>query len=139
MSSRSVVSRGAFALLILGCASAQPVLYPNGHLEQVGRAQAEQDIADCQKLAEASVGGSKGAEVARRAGEDAVVGGATGAAVGGIVRGTSAGRGAAAGAAAGAVRTVARSAIRWNQPGRIEVAFVNRCLQERGYDVLGWE
>ena len=123
----------------MGCASSQPALYPNGHLEDVGRAQAERDIADCRELAENAVGGDKATDVAKRAGEDAVVGGATGAAVGGIIRGHSAGRGAAAGAAAGVVRTVARAAFRWNDPKPIERAWVNRCLHDRGYDVLGWE
>ena len=125
--------------MAIGCASSQPALYPNGHLEDVGRPQAEQDIADCRELAENAVGGDKGTQVAKRAGENAVVGGATGAVVGGIVRGHSAGRGAAAGAAAGVVRTVARAAFRWNDPKPIERAWVNRCLHDRGYDVIGWE
>ncbi len=123
----------------VGCASSQPALYPNGHLEDVGRAQAERDIVDCRELAESAVGGDKATQVAKRAGEDAVVGGTTGAVVGGIVRGHSAGRGAAAVAAAGVVRTVARAAFSWNDPKPIERACVNRCLHDRGYDVVGWE
>ena len=143
MSSRDT-RRAAVILAIsmgvaIGCASSQPALYPNGHLEDVGRSQAESDIAACRELAENAVGGDKATEVAKRTGENAVVGGATGAAVGGIVRGHSAGRGAAAGAAAGVVRTMARAAFRWNDPQPIERAWVNRCLHDRGYDVVGWE
>ena len=122
----------------LACASS-PVLYPNDHLESVGQTRAEEDVAECRAEAEAAVKDGRAAKVAKRAGEDAVVGAATGAAVGGIVRGTSAGRGAAAGAAAGAVRTVTRAAFDWNEASPIEKAWVNRCLGERGYDVIGWE
>src|SRR3954451_17839017 len=40
------------AVLLAGCASSsQSVLYPNAHLNQVGKAQSEQDIAACQSLA----------------------------------------------------------------------------------------
>ncbi len=121
------------------CASPQPVFYPNAHLETVGRAQADRDIAECRKLAEENVGGDKATGVAAQASENAVVGGTTGAVVGGIIRGRSAGRGAAAGAAAGAVSTVTREAIHWNDPEPIVVAWVNHCLHERDYEVVGWD
>lgn len=124
---------------LVGCASSQPVLYPNPHLGDVGKLQSEQDIAECRAEATAAVEDGRAEEVARRAGESGVVGGVTGAAVGGIVRGHSVGRGAAAGAAAGVVSTVARAMFRWNEPETIEKAWVNRCLGQRGYDVIGWE
>src|SRR5206468_10056057 len=39
-------------LALGGCASSQsPVLYPNAKLKQVGREQADRDIAECRKLA----------------------------------------------------------------------------------------
>jgi uncharacterized protein YcfJ len=126
-------------LLAIGCASTEPVLYPNERTRAVGVEQADRDIAECRQLAEAAVDHDKAGEVAGRAGENAVVGGVTGAAVGGIVRGHSAGRGAAAGAAAGAVSTVARSAFRWNDPDPVVMAWTNRCLADRGYQVVGWD
>ena len=126
-------------LLVLGCASSQPVLYPNEHLRRTGDEAAARDIAECRAEAEEAVGSGKAERVAEQATEDAVVGGATGAAVGGIVRGHSAGRGAAAGAAAGAVRTVTRAALRWNDPDPLVVAWTERCLGDRGYEVVGWD
>ncbi len=125
--------------LATGCASTQPVLYPNAHLEDVGTSQGDLDIAECRELAENYIDSDKTGDIAKRSGERAVVGGVTGAAVGGIVRGHSAGRGAAAGAAAGAVSTVARAAFRWNDPKPIVLNFVNRCLHDRGYEVIGWD
>lgn len=136
----ALLGSAVLALIIgSGCASSQPVLYPNAHYERVGRAEAERETAECRQLAEEHIGGSKTGDVAQRAGERAVVGGATGAVVGGIVRRTSAGRGAAAGAAAGAVSTVTREAFRWNDPKPSVMRFVNRCLGLRGYDVIAWE
>lgn len=37
-------------LSLLGCATG-PVLYPNAHLQKVGEAQAQSDIAECEALA----------------------------------------------------------------------------------------
>lgn len=142
MKSRPAAILGSTLLALAigsGCASTQPVLYPNTHYEKVGTVKAEQEIAECRELAEEHIGGNKAGDVAQEAGERAVIGGATGAAVGGIVRRTSAGRGAAAGAAAGAVSTVTRAAFHWNDPKPSVMRFVNRCLAHRGYDVIAWE
>ena len=42
----------AALLLVAGCAAPEPVLYPNDHLAYVGRDAAEEDIDDCQHMAE---------------------------------------------------------------------------------------
>lgn len=135
---RAIVCVLAIGAVGAGCASPAPVLYDNAHRRSVSDARAERDIAECRELAHAAVARDRSGDVVRRAGEDAVVGGVTGGAVGGIVGGHSVGRGAAAGAAAGAARTVTRSIFRRNQPDPIEAAWVNRCLADRGYEVLGW-
>jgi hypothetical protein len=31
-----------------------------------------------------------------------------------------------------------RSMLRWRDPDPVEKGYVNRCLRQRGYDVLGW-
>jgi hypothetical protein len=43
------------------------------------------------------------------------------------------------GAAAGAAAGVARGAIQSGEPGSVYKGFVQRCLREKGYDVIGWK
>jgi len=129
----------------VGCASARPVYYPNATLEQMGEDGAEADYAECLARAEESGAGASDAE---RAGEIAAdttgragAGGAAGA-VGGAIRGSNVGIGAAVGAGVAATFGLVRTSFRWlfgaNEPDRIERRFVERCLAERGYDVIGW-
>ena len=59
-------------------------------------------------------------------------------AVGGAVVG-SAGSGSAIGAASGVAAGLLRGLFSRSEPSQVYVAFVNQCLQERGYKVIGWE
>jgi hypothetical protein len=130
----------AALLLIAGCAAPEPVLYPNDHLAYVGRDAAEEDIDDCQDMAE-SAGANKGEGSGEQAAGGAVVGGAVGGAAGaagGAVVG-SAGRGAAVGAAAGAAGGLVRGLFKGPKPSSAYRNFVNRCLYDRGYEVVGWD
>ncbi|MBI1735697.1 MAG: cell envelope biogenesis protein OmpA [Candidatus Rokubacteria bacterium] len=129
------------------CAGSQkPVLYPNAKVQEVGREQAERDVDDCRRLAGDYVKNTAAKDI----GKDAAVGGATGAATGaagGAVHGAVSGRGAgggaatgaAVGAAAGATAGAVRGAVKNTEPSPIYKEFVNRCLAERGYQVLGWQ
>jgi outer membrane lipoprotein SlyB len=134
-------SRSRYALLLLslalGCAPRRPVLYPNQHLGQVGPAVAEADINDCRQLAASYVSSNPGARVAGHT----AVGGATGAAVGAVGGAVSggAGTGAAVGAAAGATAGLLHGLFTSRQPSATEQRFVEKCLAERGYHVIGWE
>jgi hypothetical protein len=114
------------------------VLYPNAHLRQVGSSAARQDIAECKQLALGSgVDQHKDGEVARRAASGAAIGGATGGAYG-VFRGDAVERGlggAAAGAAGGTVHGMLKS----DETSPVFRKFVNRCLGERGYEVIGWQ
>jgi outer membrane lipoprotein SlyB len=126
------------AAALAGCATQRPVLYPNAKYNQAGPEVAQRDIDDCIRLAEQhGVSPSGGEKVAGGGAGGAVVGGAAGAA-GGAVRG-NVGQGAAVGAAAGAAAGAARGAIRSGEPGSVYKGFVQRCLRERGYDVIGWK
>jgi len=128
----------AVGLALAGCASQRPVLYPNAKYNQVGPEIAQKDVDDCIRLAEQhGVTHSGGEKVARRGAEGAAVGGAAGAAAG-AVRG-DVGRGAGVGAAAGAAAGATRGAIHSGEPGSVYRGFVQRCLRERGYDVIGWK
>ena len=124
-----------------GCAGEpRPILYPNAHLSAVGQAEADADLAECRRLAEAagaSAGGREGEQAARDAAVGGAIGGATGAA-GGAVLGRP-GTGAAVGAATGATANFMRSLFRRDQPSQAYRGFVDRCLQERGYDPVGWQ
>jgi hypothetical protein len=130
----------ALALILGGCASARPVLYPNAHYSTVGAEAAQHDVDVCMDLAEAagadSDSGGAGKAAAQTAGGAAV--GAASGAVGGAVIG-AAGSGSAIGAAAGATTGL----LHWlfSAPDRSPAFenFVNRCLQERGYQTVGWD
>jgi OmpA family protein len=128
------------ALTVAGCASTRPVLYPNEHFTAVGAEAAERDIASCMTLAEsagADAAGSDAGQAAARTAGGTAIGAATGA-VGGAVGG-AAGTGAAIGAATGATAGL----LHWifSKPKRSTAfeTFVNRCLQERGYQPVGWD
>jgi hypothetical protein len=126
------------AIAAAGCAAQRPVLYPNAKLKQVGNEAAQRDINECIELAEQSgITHSGGDKVARRGVGGAIVGGAVGAGVG-AVRGDI-GRSAAAGAAGGAAGGAASGAIHSGEPDSVYKGFVQRCLRERGYDVIGWK
>lgn len=131
------VAAGAVLLVLSGCATQRPVLYPNAKYNQVGPEVAQRDVDDCIRFAEQSgVSHSAGGKVARSGAEGAAVGGAAGAGAG-AVRG-NVGQGAAVGAAAGAAAGATRGAIHSGEPGSVYRGFVQRCLRERGYDVIGW-
>ncbi|MDZ4732986.1 MAG: glycine zipper family protein [Nitrospirota bacterium] len=130
-------------LLLSACSTAQPVLYPNAYLQSVGKDLAEQDIEVCRQLAETS-GAEEGSGKAERVATGTAVGAGVGAAsgaVGGAISG-AAGAGSMIGAASGAVWGLLMglfSASGSSQPNQAYTNFVNRCLQEKGYEVTGWQ
>lgn len=128
------------ALALAGCASTKkPVLYPNSHLNNVGQQQANADIEACMRAAEASGADSgKSEELAKNTAKAGAVGGATGAVVGAISSNTSTGRGAAIGGAGAATATLVRGAFDASEPTQIYSRFVEMCLRDKGYQVLGW-
>ena len=125
-------------LLAAGCSARRPVLYPNETLQKAGPGAADRDIAECMQLADGYVkSGGRTAEVAR----DAAVGGGTGAAAGaagGAIYGNP-GQGAAAGAAAGVTAGLLHGLFKESGPSPIYQNFVNTCLSDRGYRVIGWD
>ena len=128
------------AALIGGCAATakRPVLYPNAKLTQAGEGQAQKDVDACIALAERS--GAPAHNVARTMGpaaEGAAVGAATGA-VGAVIRGSNIGETAAAGAAIGGTAGAVHGAFRSGDPDPLHQRFVQRCLRDKGYDVIGW-
>ena len=49
---RKALSITGGSLLLAACSTVQPVLYPNAHLQSVGKEVATQDIEACRQLAE---------------------------------------------------------------------------------------
>lgn len=139
------ISSVVLAMVMLSaCSSARSVLYPNAQLESVGRDGAERDIEACRQLAESAGakegGGGKGGRVATSTAVGAGAGAASGAVGGAIFGGV--GRGSMIGAASGAVwglLTGLFHAASPSQPNQAYTNFVNRCLQEKGYEVTGWQ
>jgi hypothetical protein len=134
---KRLVGFASLAVLLAGCSAKSPVLYPNEHLQRVGAATAEQDIADCKARAEQYVQNpNRSGGIAR----DTAIGAGTGAAVGAAVGavGGNAGRGAAEGAAGGATGGLIHGLFRTSEPSPVYVNFVERCLREKGYEPIGW-
>jgi hypothetical protein len=140
------VAIGAVApLWITGCSSRRPVVYPNEKAQQAGEAGVAADIDECMRLAEQyTSGGGRGGEVAKDAAGRAAVGAGVGAAAGaagGAIYG-DAGRGAASGAAGGAAAGLLSGifgGMRGSDPDPVYANFVNKCLADKGYQVIGWE
>ena len=143
MSHRARVAAGILTVVALGtgCAHSQsPVLYPNAKYKEAGREQADAEIAACRSLADDYI--SSGGATAKEIGKDTAVGGVGGAAIGavaGAVSGGGAGRGAAIGAATGATAGAVHGTAKRMDPSPIYKGFVDRCLRERGYEVIGWQ
>ena len=133
--------------VMTGCAStgpnslsARPVLYPNATLTRMGEAQARAEADGC--IVRAAQAGltpdQKTNEVGRRAGEGAAVAGVA-SAVGALITGRSnvlraGATGAALGGSAGAVS----GAFHNENINPVYRQFVQRCLSEKGFDVIGW-
>jgi hypothetical protein len=129
-------------LILTACSGVRPVLYPNPHYQSVGQEGAEQDIKACRQLAESSgadEGSGQGGRVATSTAVGAGAGAASGA-VGGAISG-SAGTGSLIGAVSGAVWGLLSGLFTSGSsaPSPAYTNFVNRCLQEKGYEVTGWQ
>ena len=140
---------GAATLVLAGCASsgagsasARPVLYPNATLNRVGDAQGRMEVNACLSRAQAAgLSPSQGTnEVGRRASEGAAVAGVA-SAIGALVTGRGGEgmlRAGATGAAVGGSAGAVSGAFHNDKPNGVYRSFVQRCLSERGFDVIGW-
>jgi len=134
----------SFVLVILGvlalsCAK-RPVLYPNARYYETGEKAAQEDIDVCIELAK-----RHGADSRRAAnvGKKTAAGAATGAVVGtavGAVAGKNVGRGAAVGAAGAGSAGFMHGLLSSRDPDPIlQKRFVEKCLRDKGYDIIGWK
>ncbi len=126
-------------LAMVGCTN-RPVLYPNEQFEQNGRQAADNTIEECEELAGES-GISNVQYKAKRTATHGAKGAALGAvsgAIGGAISG-GVGIGTVIGAASGAAVGIVSGLIGSNDASPTYRQFVDSCLQERGYRVVGWE
>lgn len=127
----------AVIFVLAGCASKQPVLYPNSQFRAVGEEKAQQDVDECIKLADkAGADGEKGLEIAETTGKSAAIGGAAGA-VSGAISG-SIGRGSLVGVAVGGTVGLLGGLFKAAEPSPLYMRFVEYCLMEKGYQPIGW-
>lgn len=125
-------------LILLASCSSAPVLYPNAKYESVGAEVAKADIKICEEKADKFLASSKGKQILKGAGGGAAVGSAVGA-VTGLFTGDFLGsltRGAAVGAAVGAAAGGTAGAI---TPDQLKRRFTEKCLADKGYQVIGWD
>lgn len=147
-SRRSTPAVGLIALAIAtaACASSsgrgwqnrQPLLYPNQHYEDVGAETAEMDVAQCMARADSGAPQESQAKDAAINTVGGAAGGAALGAIGGAIAG-NAGTGAAAGAAVGATAGAGKTVYDARKPSETYQGYVEACLRERGYDVIGWK
>lgn len=116
----------------------RPVLYPNETYREFGKAAAEEDIETCIALAkDADLQENAAGKVAKRTAAGGAKGGAAGAA-GGAIFGRP-GKGAAAGAAGAGAGALVGGVFSSREPDPLLRRYVNICLQERGYQIVGWK
>ena len=139
----------ALAVLALaGCAAtgpaspmAKPVLYPNATLNRVGDAQGRLEADACMTRAGQSglTPSQNNNDVGRRAGEGAATAGVA-SAVGAIVtgRGGDVLRAGAIGAAVGGSAGAVSGAFHNDKVNPVYRQYVQRCLSEKGFEVIGW-
>jgi outer membrane lipoprotein SlyB len=128
------------ATAVGACASPEkrPVLYPNAHLKRVGDQVARQETDACLEMARNSaVNETVDGEVGRKAASGAAVGAAA-AGAWGLVRGDAVSH-ALAGAAAGASAGAVSGGLQSTETSPVFINFVNKCLSDKGYSVIGWE
>ncbi len=127
-------------VLLTGCAS-QPIVYPSTRYQQNGPGELQAAVEECKAMAN-QAGASRLQYMGKRSALGTLRGAAYGAAsgaVGGAISG-GAGIGAAIGAASGATWGLLSSLFSAStQPHPAFRNFVNRCLRDRGYEVVGWE
>ncbi len=129
---KKIIVLSLAALFLSGCASV-PQFYPNARYDQVGKKGAKEDIKNCTQKADEYLESPEVKKTLKGAGTGALIGGAVGI-VSGLFSGnvvTSGAEGAAIGGTAGGVAGAL-------SPDQVRKNFIDKCLRDKGYDVIGW-
>lgn len=128
------------ACVAAGCATTAPVVYQTSKPTAAASQRLAKDVQACEQRASSAVGVN--ARNAHRAAQGSARGGAIGfaaTAVGALVNSSrDAWQRARAGAAGGAAGVATKTLLEWNDPDEVYQEYVERCLDARGHDVLGW-
>ena len=129
-------------LISTGC-TYKPILAPNAKYNEAGKEVADADIDSCMTEADVYLEQYKADKIKKTAARNAAVGTAIGGITGAIFGKHSlkgAGVGALIGAGAGAVLGAADAATQGKiNPDVMKERYVNSCLSQKGYSVLGWQ
>lgn len=129
-------------LLIVNNCAYRPILEPNEKYQEAGEEAAKKDIDGCMAEADAYLKQYKADKIKKDAARTAAVGTAVGAVTGAIFgKGwKSAGVGALVGMGAGALLGAGSAATEgYVNPDQLKQRYVNHCLGNKGYSVLGWQ
>ena len=127
-------------LLLTACASGpeRPVFYYGSYIEPVDRAESTRDTNECMALArQAGVRENRDGNVGNRAASGALLGGIA-AGAWSLIRGNG-GENVVAGAVAGGATGTAKGMLESNEQSPTFRRYVEHCLEDRGYRVIGWE
>lgn len=125
------------SVVFSGC-SKRPVIYPDDHYRSTGAEKVQHEIDECLKRADdADAAGNLAAEVAKQTGKSVLIGGAAGAAIGAVSG--SALSGSLVGIAAGGTVSLLGGLFKGAEDSPVYRRFVEFCLAEKGYQVLGWQ
>lgn len=129
-------------LILAGCSSYsyRPILYNNAKYKKVGQMEAEKQVDLCLAEADSFLKGPKAIAFKQSLKRSLT----TGAILGGVI-GTGTGRfsgvagGAAAGAGIGAGAALIDEAVKDKlTPDQLKSRYVLRCLNDKGFEVIGW-
>ena len=126
---------------LAGCATTlTPAVYQKNPRNGVPSQRLAKDIEQCRARAQQVVGlnGRTARSAAQDSGRTGVVGFAATAAAAIANASDDAMRRARAAAAAGITGVAVSTALEWNDPDGVHLEYVERCLEGRGHDVLGW-
>lgn len=127
-------------LLVSACATGPktPRFFPNDHYRRVGPATADAEAAQCMAMADQYVENPSVWQDAAVSGVGGAAVGAGAGALGGTIMKGKVGRSTAAGAAVGSIVGIASSLSKMGDRNPSYDRFVEHCLQQKGYQVVGW-
>jgi hypothetical protein len=132
----------AGCLLLGACAAPQPVIYRTPQTSSAEVQRIARDAQACRAQAERVVGLNQRDAVRssapRRAGEAGAVAFVAAAAAGLAASTRDVWMRARAAAAGGAAGLATKVALDWNVPDEVHENYVERCMKDRGHEVLGW-
>ena len=121
----------------IGCTPKRPQMFPNSKYNSTNPARLQSDVDYCMSLADEYVQEpNRYTEALKKGAVGGVVGAGAGAVAGSIYG--NAGRGTGAGAAVGAIVGVLQSLYETSDTSPTYQRFVEHCLQNKGYEIVGW-